>query len=56
MEYQHGICQSDIQLLYKKHHALYLVYRSFMSQVLKSIYFVRNYFRFLDDPLPFCFY
>ena len=22
-EYHHGICQSNIQLLYKKHHALY---------------------------------
>ena len=23
MEYHHGICQSNIQLLYKKHRALY---------------------------------
>ena len=40
MEYHHGICQSNIQLLYKKH-------QKHPSDFVD--YFVSNYFRFLDD-------
>ena len=40
MEYHHGICQSNIQLLHKKH-------QKHPSDFVD--YFVSNYFRFLDD-------
>ena len=37
MGYHHGICQSNVQLLYKKLKCFILVYRDFMSQVLKIV-------------------